>query len=225
VLSDSGTVRGAAVNGVIAWKGIPYAAPPVGALRWRNPQAVSPWSGVKDATRFGPACMQTDAVAKSEDCLTINVWRPARVAVDLLPVMVWIHGGAMVHGSSAIYPLDTMASQGIVMVSMNFRLGRLGYFAHPALAAEAPNEVRGNYGFMESACGVAVGSDKHRAFRRRSESVTFSANQPAADPFSRISSHRCRVACSTVRCSNHPALLAPARERSVIRSHHGGTDR
>jgi len=149
VLSDSGTVRGAAVNGVIAWKGIPYAAPPVGALRWRNPQAVSPWSGVKDATRFGPACMQTDAVAKSEDCLTINVWRPARVAVDLLPVMVWIHGGAMVHGSSAIYPLDTMASQGIVMVSMNFRLGRLGYFAHPALAAEAPNEVRGNYGFMD----------------------------------------------------------------------------
>ena len=149
VTLDSGAVRGLLTGRVIAWKGIPYATPPVGPLRWRNPQPAHAWPGVRDASRFGPACLQMDAVPKSEDCLTLNVWRPASTGGDLLPVMVWIHGGAMVHGSAAIYPLDAMAAQGVVMVSMNFRLGRLGYFAHPALAAEAPNDVRGNYGFMD----------------------------------------------------------------------------
>jgi para-nitrobenzyl esterase len=144
---EGGTVRGLAVNGVICWKGIPYAAPPVGNLRWRVPQPVRPWQGVREAKAFGPAAMQTDPVEKSEDCLTLNVWRPATAARPL-PVMVWIHGGAMVHGSAAIYPADALAAKGVIVVTMNFRLGRLGYFAHPALAAEAPG-VRGNYGFMD----------------------------------------------------------------------------
>jgi para-nitrobenzyl esterase len=146
--TESGPVRGVKANGVISWKGIPYAAPPVGNLRWREPQPAAGWSRVLDAKQFGPACMQTDKVAKSEDCLTLNVWRPAN-ATEPLPVMVWIHGGAMVHGSSAIYPANALAAQGVVVVSMNYRLGRLGYFAHPALAAEAPNEVHGNYGYMD----------------------------------------------------------------------------
>jgi len=146
---EGGTVRGALANGVISWKGIPYAAPPVGNLRWRNPQPVQPWTGVKETNRFGPACMQTDDVPKSEDCLTINVWRPAVAPAQPLLVMVWIHGGAMVHGGAPVYPLDAMAAKGVVIASMNFRLGGFGYCAHPALAAEAPNEVRGNYGFMD----------------------------------------------------------------------------
>ena len=100
---EGGTIRGLAVNGVVSWKGIPYAAPPVGNLRWRVPQPVRPWQGVREANAFGPAAMQTDPVEKSEDCLTLNVWRPATAARPL-PVMVWIHGGAMVDGSAAIYP-------------------------------------------------------------------------------------------------------------------------
>lgn len=148
VKTGSGPVRGVAAGGVISWKGIPYADPPVGNLRWRNPQPMRPWSEVRPADKFGPACLQADNVPKSEDCLTLNVWRPA-AASAALPVMIWIHGGAMVHGSSALYPADALAAQGVVVVSMNFRLGRLGHFAHPALAAEAPDDVRGNYGYVD----------------------------------------------------------------------------
>ena len=149
VAVDGGTVRGVASASVVSWKGIPYAAPPVGALRWRDPQPVIAWPGVKDADRFGPMCMQAGPVPKSEDCLTLNVWRPVAAAAQPLPVMVWMHGGAMVEGGTPLYPLGGMAAEGVVAVSMNFRLGRLGYFAHPALAAESPNEVRGNYGYLD----------------------------------------------------------------------------
>ena len=146
---EGGSVGGTAAGGVISWKGIPYAAPPVGDLRWRVPQPVEAWAGVKAATRFGPACMQTDTVPKSEDCLTLNVWRPAKPSARPLPVMVWIPGGAMVYGGASIYPFDAMAAKGVMVVSMNYRLGRLGFFAHPALGAESPDDVRGNYGFMD----------------------------------------------------------------------------
>jgi para-nitrobenzyl esterase len=148
VTVEGGEVRGAVAGSVVTWKGIPYAAPPVGALRWRVPQPVVPWTGVKETKRFGPACVQTDNVPKSEDCLTLNVWRPAQLT-KALPVMVWMHGGAMVHGGAPLYPFDTMAAKGVVIVSMNFRLGRFGYFAHPALRDESPDDVRGNYGFMD----------------------------------------------------------------------------
>ena len=92
--------------------------------------------------------MQADDVLKSEDCLLLNVWRPT-AASKPLPVMIWIHGGALVHGSSTLYPVDALAAQGVVVVSLNYRMGRLGFFAHAALAAEAPNDVRGNYGYMD----------------------------------------------------------------------------
>jgi para-nitrobenzyl esterase len=146
--TDAGPVRGIASDGVISFKGIPYAKPPIGALRWRAPQPVTPWQEVRDAAEFGPGCMQTDYVQRSEDCLTLNVWRPA-VSSEPLPVMVWIYGGALVHGRTAQYPSDALAKQGVLIVSMNYRLGRFGFFAHPALAEEAPGEVRGNYGYMD----------------------------------------------------------------------------
>jgi para-nitrobenzyl esterase len=146
--TDAGPVRGVASDGVISFKGIPYAKPPVGALRWRAPQPVTPWQTVRDAAEFGPGCMQTDDVATSEDCLTLNVWRPA-VSSEPLPVMVWIYGGALVYGRTSQYPSDALAKQGVLIVSMNYRLGRFGFFAHPALAEEAPGEVRGNYGYMD----------------------------------------------------------------------------
>jgi para-nitrobenzyl esterase len=146
---DAGPVRGASVGDVISWKGIPFAAPPVGELRFRNPQPVKAWEGIKETTKFAPAAMQTDDLPKSEDCLYLNVFRPAKTSAQPLPVMVWFHGGVMLHGSSTIYPGEALAAQGVIVVTVNFRLGRLGYFAHPALAAEAPDEVRGNYGFMD----------------------------------------------------------------------------
>ena len=148
VRTNAGMLRGVEAGGVISFKGIPYAAPPVGALRWRMPQPAKPWPDVLAADKFGPACMQTDDVPKSEDCLTLNVWRPAGAAGPL-PVMVWIYGGALVHGRTSLYPADALARQGVVVVSMNYRLGRLGFFAHPALAKEAPDDIRGNYGYMD----------------------------------------------------------------------------
>jgi para-nitrobenzyl esterase len=149
VTIDSGAVHGVQAGGVIGFKGIPYAAPPVGDLRWRAPQPVAPWQGTLEAAEFGPSCMQTDDLPKSEDCLTLNVWRPAEESRALYPVMVWIYGGALAHGNTPQYPAAPLAAQGIVAVSMNYRMGRLGFFAHPALAREAPDEPRGNYGYLD----------------------------------------------------------------------------
>ena len=151
---DSGSVRGVVANGVIAFKGIPYAEPPVGNLRWRMPRSARAWPGVLDASRFGPSCMQPGVPNVSEDCLTLNVWRPAAPSARPLPVMVWIHGGALVRGGASTYPGDALAAQGVIVVSMNYRLGRLGFFAHPALAAEAPGDLLGNYGYMDQVAAL-----------------------------------------------------------------------
>jgi para-nitrobenzyl esterase len=113
------------------------------------PQPVSQWDGVLEVKAFGPACMQTDDLPKSEDCLTLNVWRPAATSDASLPVMVWIYGGALAHGNTAQYPADALAAQGVVVVSMNYRMGRPGFFAFPALAKEAPDDPIGNYGYMD----------------------------------------------------------------------------
>ena len=143
---DGGTLQGVTQGKVDAWLGIPYAAPPVGNLRWRAPQAVKPWRRTLVGDTYGPSCFQPDIEFVSEDCLTLNVFRPAG-ADGPLPVMVWIHGGAMVRGGASIYPLQAVAAQGVVGVSINYRLGRLGFFAHPALATEG--EPRGNYGYLD----------------------------------------------------------------------------
>ncbi len=146
---DSGSLSGITVDGVTSFKGIPYAAPPIGALRWRAPRSVPSWEGVLAADKFGPACMQPDDVPKSEDCLTLNIWRPENHSSGKLPVMVWIYGGALIAGRTSIYPMDNIARQGVVAVSMNYRVGRFGFFAHPALTAETPDELHVNYGHMD----------------------------------------------------------------------------
>ena len=169
---EGGSVGGVAAGSVISWKGIPYAAPPVGELRWRVPRPVEAWAGVKEANRFGPACMQTDNLPKSEDCLTLNVWHPAAPSAKPLPVMVWIHGGAMVYGGASGYPLDAMAAKGVMVVSMNYRLGRFGFFAHPALGAESPDDVRGNYGFMDQVAALKWVQSNIGAFGGDPDQVT-----------------------------------------------------
>jgi para-nitrobenzyl esterase len=156
----TGILQGTVTSDVIAYKGIPYAEPPIGDLRWRSPMPARAWKGVRAAQEFGHACLQpprqptglySDGMAPmSEDCLTLNVWAPNRAARGL-PVMVWIHGGALIDGSSSepLYDGTKIAQQGVVFVSINYRLGLLGYFAHPALSAESPQHVSGNYGLLD----------------------------------------------------------------------------
>jgi len=152
---EGGTVRGAVADGLFVYKGIPFAAPPVGELRWRAPQPAKPWDGVLEASDFSPDPMQpVDAgslapARTSEDCLYLNIWRPAAKAVEPLPVMVWIYGGGLVRGGASTYPGTGLARQNLVVVTFNYRVGRLGFFAHPALAREAPDDLRGNYGYMD----------------------------------------------------------------------------
>ena len=125
--------------------------------------------------------MQADDVLKSEDCLFLNVWRPAAASTRPYPVMIWIHGGAMVHGSSTIYPGDALAAQGVVVVSMNYRMGRLGFFAHPALAAESPNDVRGNYGYMDQLAALKWVQRNIAAFGGDRKQVTIFGESAGVD--------------------------------------------
>jgi carboxylesterase type B len=138
------------------FKGVPYAAPPVGPLRWRPPEPVVPWTGVRGATQFGADCMQkpladSRAPGVSEDCLTLNIWAPAQVAHELLPVMVWVYGGGFVNGSASkpLYDGEALARKGVVLVSLNYRTGVFGFLAHRALAAESPQHSAGNYGILD----------------------------------------------------------------------------
>ena len=158
-----GALHGAVAGPVASFKGIPFAAPPVGDLRWRPPQPPARWAGVREATAYGPACMQMGqaraggTISQSEDCLVLNVWKPANAKPGAkLPVMVWIHGGAFIQGagSSPFYDGTRFAERGVVLVTVNYRLGRLGFFAHPALAAENPKGPLGNYGLMDNVAAL-----------------------------------------------------------------------
>lgn len=159
VRAPAGAVRGEAQDGVDVYRGLPYALPPTGARRWRPPSELPRWRGTRDATAFGPICPQPvsrsrsiyreDYPPMSEDCLTLNIWAPADAR--RAPVFVWIHGGSLVGGSGRqmMYDGAAMARRGIVVVSINYRLGVLGYLAHPALSAESRDRVSGNYGLLD----------------------------------------------------------------------------
>jgi para-nitrobenzyl esterase len=157
VRTASGMVRGTTEGSVSAFKGVPYAAAPVGANRWRAPRPVAPWRGIRNARTFGPDCLQAPfpfdsapiRTRPAEDCLYLNIWKPARAAAGArLPVMVWIHGGGFVNGGSspAVTSGENFARDGVILVSLNYRLGRFGFFAHPGLAEEGGG---GNFGFLD----------------------------------------------------------------------------
>lgn len=152
-ITDKGLVRGNATPTLNEFLGIPYAAPPVGDLRWRPPQPVEKWRGVRDATQFANHCPQPPTpfgtLSLTEDCLYLNVYTPKKAPPGRRPVMVWIHGGALFLGESDEYDPTRLVEQGVVVVTINYRLGILGFLAHPELTAESSYGGSGNYGIMD----------------------------------------------------------------------------
>jgi para-nitrobenzyl esterase len=155
---DGGILQGKTEDGLTVYKGIPFAAPPVGDLRWRAPQPAAIWEGIKQVTDFAPGPIQggNPPSGKSEDCLYLNVWTPAISAKDKIPVLVWIYGGGFGAGatSEANYSGENLAKKGVVLVSIAYRVGQLGFFVHPELSAENPNHVSGNYGLLDMITGL-----------------------------------------------------------------------
>lgn len=181
VKTASGPVSGVTADGVESFKGIPFAAPPVGDLRWRAPQPAAHWMTPLKADHYGHDCMQEpfggDAAplgtTPSEDCLVLNVWRPAGHH-DKLPVIVWIYGGGFVNGGSspAVYDGSAFARKDVIMVSFNYRLGRFGFFGHPALTAEDKDDLLGNYGYMDQIAALKWVQANIKAFGGDPANVT-----------------------------------------------------
>jgi para-nitrobenzyl esterase len=158
VRTEAGTLSGVSEGGLSVYKGVPFAAAPVGELRWRPPVNVAPWTGSRKAESFAPACMQegvsmpgeTPPVV-SEDCLYLNIWTPAKNMHERLPVIVWIYGGGYINGSASmpLYWGDRLAHKGVIVVTIAYRVGPLGFLAHPELTRESPHHSSGNYGLMD----------------------------------------------------------------------------
>ena len=181
VLTQSGLVEGVSADGVAIFRGVPFAAPPVGDLRWRAPQPVVPWSGVRKTDAFSPICPQLrsypeDAPVErqSEDCLYLNIWKPAAGPASRLPVMVWIHGGGLQSGSASIplYAGDQLARHGVIVVTANYRLGVFGFLAHPDLTRESEHDASGNYGLQDQLAALAWVKQNIGAFGGDPERVT-----------------------------------------------------
>jgi para-nitrobenzyl esterase len=178
VTLDSGRISGLIVGAnpeIYVYKGIPYAAPPVGALRWKPPQPAKPWKGVRAGDTFGPVSPQPDILARvygtrfdkvSEDCLYLNIWTPTQDRDATLPVMFWIHGGGNISGAASTpsYDGENLARQGVVLVSINYRLGPFGFLAHPLLSKESPHGVSGNYGLLDQIAALKWVQKNIRAF-------------------------------------------------------------
>ena len=194
-----GEVQGVVMNGIASFKGIPFAAPPVGENRWRSPQPIVPWSGRKNADAFAPACMQDTAFAArlgaptavSEDCLYLNVWTPARSPAERLPVMVWIYGGAFVGGATnwPLYDGTHFARKGVVLVSVAYRVGAFGFLADPQLSRES-GHGSGDYGLEDQIAGLKwvrdniaqFGGDPHRVTIFGESAGGISVSMLAASP-------------------------------------------
>lgn len=176
VKTKAGTVQGVIEDGFSVFRGIPFAAPPVGDLRWKAPQPVKKWDGVLQTTKFAPGPIQggNPPSGKSEDCLYLNVWSPAKSADEKVPVLVWIYGGGFGAGATSEqnYSGEQLAKKGVVLVSISYRVGTLGFLAHPELSAENPNHVSGNYGLLDMISGLQWVKENIAAFGGDPDKVT-----------------------------------------------------
>lgn len=180
VITGSGPVSGIIEQGIYRYAGIPYAAPPTGSLRWQPPQPPVPWTEVRLLDDFGPACCQSmlglDPAIKEvgEDCLYLNVWTPSIDSFSSLPVMVYLHGGGFARGTgiAPLYNRPYLSQKGIVLVTINYRLGALGFLAHPALSAESSNGRSGNYGLMDQIAALQWVRSNIRSFGGNPDNVT-----------------------------------------------------
>jgi carboxylesterase type B len=187
VATDKGMVSGTGEE-VRSFKGIPYAKAPVGNLRWREPQPPDAWVGIRNGSQFGPDCIQPKEYPElrgsgmSEDCLNLNVWTPARTTNDKLPVLVWIYGGGFNYGSGShpTYDGEALAKKGIIVVTINYRLGLLGFMAHPELSAESASRSSGNYGLMDQIAALKWVKENINAFGGDSKKVTVAGQSAGA---------------------------------------------
>jgi len=196
---DSGKISGAACKGssITCYKGIPYAQPPIGALRWKAPQPVQPWQGVRVCDRFGPSAIQAPqaplrmwsaefivdtSLGYSEDCLTLNVWTDRKSRDSRRPVLVFIHGGAFTSGGSSceVYDGEGLAQKGLVVVTINYRVGILGFLAHPALSAESGHGVSGNYALLDMIAALQWVRRNIAAFGGDPDNVTIEGQSAGA---------------------------------------------
>jgi para-nitrobenzyl esterase len=209
---ETGEVAGdrARDRAVCSFKGIPYASPPVGDLRWRAPVPARRWAGIRPAQHFGPRCLQPDhprdsinyfgPEPESEDCLYLNIWTPAPERGARLPVMVWLHGGGFLTGSGAepVFNGDPLARAGVVVVTLNYRLGALGFMSHPALRPRHSLEARGNWGLLDQIAALqwlqrnvdAFGGDPSRVTIFGQSAGSSSVNCLMASPLARELFHR-----------------------------------
>jgi para-nitrobenzyl esterase len=187
--APAGVLEGNTEGALNVFKGVPYAMPPVAEGRWRPPVQMARWQGVRRAAAFGAVCSQPrralgiytqELGEQSEDCLTLNIWAPAQVRGA--PVLIWFHGGAFTTGASSEQLFDgtRMASQGVIVVTVNSRLGVLGYLAHPELSAESPLGVSGNYGLLDQIEALRWVHNNIAAFGGDAANVTMPENRPAA---------------------------------------------
>lgn len=188
VTIDTGQLRGARVDGVLAFRGVPYAQAPVGALRWRAPQPAVAWDGTRPATDYGASCAQPRTATfslpldnLSEDCLTLSVWTPDLRPAQKMPVMVWIHGGGFSAGSGNLPQANGTAipRQGVIVVTINYRLAMFGFLAHPALATGG--ETAGNYGLLDSVAALQWVQRNIHAFGGDPDRVTIFGESAGAD--------------------------------------------
>ncbi len=157
VMTEYGLIQGVTESDLTVYRGIPFAAPPVGDLRWHAPQPAAKWDGVRPADKFGPDPYQGDGKGNvGEDCLYLNVWTPAKSVADKVPVLVWIYGGGFSFGSTStpVHNGEHLARKGVVLVSINYRVGTLGFLAHPELTAESSHHSSGNYGLLDQIAGL-----------------------------------------------------------------------
>ncbi|WP_324673534.1 carboxylesterase/lipase family protein [Hymenobacter sp. GOD-10R] len=230
----NGTLEGAtAASGIHEFKGVPFAAPPVGELRWKAPQPVKNWTGVRQAKQFGPRAMQLPLFGDmnfrsngvSEDCLYLNVWTPAKTGKEQLPVLVYFYGGGFVagDGSEPRYDGESLAKRGIVTVTMNYRLGVFGFMAHPELTKESPNHASGNYGLLDQQAALrwvqqniaAFGGDPKKVTIAGESAGSFSVSAQMASPGSKTMFARAIGESGSLLSMQPTATLAEAEQNGV----------